>query len=156
MGTEIERKFLLKDDSWRRGVNGSQHIVQGYLANTDRASIRVRLAGSAASLNIKSMALGAVRSEFDFTIPALDARVLLERLCMQPLIEKTRHRVDYAGNAFEIDEFLGENLGLVVAELELEEDTGDFARPPWLGEDVTDDPRYYNINLVARPFQTWR
>jgi adenylate cyclase len=154
MGTEIERKFLLTDDSWRRQVSASQNIVQGYLANNERASIRVRLSGPEASLNIKSMTLGAVRSEFDFPIPVADARALLD-LCARPLIEKTRHEVAYAGRVFEIDEFLGENRGLVVAELELPEESADFARPPWLGDDVTDDPRYYNINLVAHPYRGW-
>jgi adenylate cyclase len=156
MGTEIERKFLLRDDSWRREVSRSEDIVQGYLANTERASIRVRLSGPSATLNIKSMTLGAIRSEFDFPIPAADARILLERLCARPLVEKTRHHVSHAGGEFEIDEFRGENQGLVVAELELARDTREFPRPPWLGEDVTDDARYYNINLVARPYRTWR
>jgi adenylate cyclase len=155
MGTEIERKFLLKDESWRSEVGHSIDIVQGYLANTERASIRVRLSGSAASLNIKSMTLGTVRSEFDFPIPAADARVLLDTLCQRPLVQKTRHHVAHDGRIFEIDEFRGENQGLVVAELELPEDTRDFPRPPWLGEDVTEDPRYYNINLAARPYVTW-
>jgi len=155
MGTEIERKFLLSDDGWRGGVNRSLNIVQGYLANTDLASIRVRICGPAASLNIKSMTLGAVRSEFDFPIPVPDARALLE-LCERPFIEKTRHEVAWAGNVFEIDEFLGENHGLVVAELELADISLDFARPPWLGREVTDDPRYYNINLVTLPFRLWR
>ena len=156
MGTEIERKFLLRDDSWRRHVSRTEDIVQGYLANTERASIRVRLSGTSATLNIKSMTLGAVRSEFDFPIPAADARILLDRMCGHPLIEKTRHHVAYAGSEFEIDEFRGENEGLIVAELELAADTREFARPPWLGRDVTDDARYYNINLVTAPFRDWR
>lgn len=155
MGTEIERKFLLRDDSWRTGVNRSQDIVQGYLANTALASIRVRLSGPDASLNIKSMTLGAVRSEFDFPIPVGDARALLE-LCVRPLIEKTRHEVVHAGKVFEIDEFLGDNRGLVVAELEFTEESADFEKPPWLGDDVTNDPRYYNINLVTHPYRRWR
>jgi adenylate cyclase len=155
MGMEIERKFLLRDDSWRRQVSASQDIVQGYLANTERASIRVRVTDPTASLNIKSMTLGAVRSEFDFPIPVADARVLLSSLCAHPLIEKTRHHVPFAGSDFEIDEFRGENQGLIVAEIELPQDTRDFPHPPWLGADVTDDARYYNINLVSQPFRTW-
>ena len=156
MATEIERKFLLRDETWRTEVSRSRDIVQGYLANTALASIRVRLSGSTASLNIKSMTLGAVRSEFDFPIPVADARILLDQLCVRPLIEKTRHDVARDGDLFEIDEFRGENLGLVVAELELAEESRQFERPPWLGEEVTDDPRYYNINLVTRPFRRWR
>ena len=156
MGIEIERKFLLRDNSWRDAVGRSLDIVQGYLANTELASIRVRLSGMAASLNIKSMTLGAVRSEFDFPIPVSDARTLLDQLCARPLIEKTRHEVAYFGNVFEIDEFRGDNLGLVVAELELVEASREFQKPPWLGNEVTDDPRYYNINLVTRPFRHWR
>ena len=138
-----------------RQVSASQDIVQGYLANTERASIRVRVTGPTATLNIKSMTLGAVRSEFDFPIPVADARVLLGSLCVHPLIEKTRHHVPFAGSDFEIDEFRGENQGLIVAEIELPQDTRDFPHPPWLGADVTDDPRYYNINLVSQPFRTW-
>jgi adenylate cyclase len=155
MGTEIERKFLLRDDAWRDAVRTSTDIVQGYLANTERGSIRVRLAGDKASLNLKSMTLGVTRAEFDFPIPPADARAILASLCLRPLIEKTRHHVPFGGLDWEIDEFKGENAGLVVAELELEHADQPFAAPPWLGRDVSDDPRYYNVNLIEHPFRNW-
>lgn len=155
MGTEIERKFLLRDSSWRAAVSGSKDIIQGYLANTERGSIRVRLEGDSASLNLKSMTLGVTRSEFDYPIPAAEARVILETLCMQPLIEKTRHYVEFGGCTWEIDEFRGGNAGLVVAELELDHPDQAFAPPPWLGREVSDDPRYYNVCLVEHPYQVW-
>lgn len=156
MALEIERKFLLRDDSWRAAVHAREEIVQGYLANTGRGSIRVRLAGDHGTLNLKSMTLGVTRSEFDYPIPAADARVILDTMCLRPLIEKTRHRVSWGGHLWEIDEFLGENAGLVVAELELSHAGQDFARPPWLGAEVSDDPRYYNVCLLEHPYRTWK
>lgn len=156
MGTETERKFLLRDDSWRNAVRAREDIVQGYLANTGLCSIRVRLAGTHGSLNLKSMTLGVSRAEFDYPIPAADARVLLDTLCLRPLIGKTRHLVDHDGQHWEIDEFHGDNAGLVVAELELTHAEQDFARPPWLGREVSDDPRYYNVCLIERPYRTWK
>jgi adenylate cyclase len=156
MGTEIERKFLLLDDGWRSAVRDSTDIVQGYLANTERGSIRVRLSGDRASLNLKSMTLGVTRSEFDYPIPAEDARLILRLLCMQPLIEKTRHHVPFAGHDWEIDEFRGDNAGLVVAELELRHPEQPFTPPPWLGDDVSADPRYYNVNLIEHPYRSWK
>ncbi len=155
MGTEIERKFLLRDASWRNAISNSTHIIQGYLANTDRGSIRVRLENDSASLNLKSMTLGVTRSEFDYPIPATEASVILETLCMRPLIEKTRHHVEFGGCTWEIDEFRGDNAGLVVAELELAHADQPFTAPPWLGEEVSDDPRYYNVCLVEHPYCDW-
>jgi adenylate cyclase len=155
MATEIERKFLVIDDNWRDFSTASIQIIQGYLANTKRGSIRVRLAGNEASLNIKSMTLGVTRTEYDYAIPGDDARAMLRDLCMQPLIEKTRHFVEYGGHTWEIDEFAGANAGLVVAELELGAHDEAFHRPPWLGEEVSDDPRYYNVCLVEYPYSEW-
>jgi adenylate cyclase len=155
MATEIERKFLVAGDDWRALVRESRHMIQGYLANTERGSIRVRVSGARASLNIKSMTLGVTRTEFDYAIPPADARTIQDTLCMRPLIEKTRHYVTDAGHDWEIDEFEGENAGLVVAELELNKDDENFARPAWLGREVSDDPRYYNVCLVERPYCRW-
>ncbi|MBI2969948.1 MAG: CYTH domain-containing protein [Gammaproteobacteria bacterium] len=155
MGTEIERKFLLRDDTWRAAVQRSTHMIQGYLANTERGSIRVRISGDRASLNIKSMTLGVTRAEFDYAVPLDEARILLQQLCMRPLIEKTRHFVLHDDAVWEIDEFEGENRGLIVAELELRDSAQNFSRPPWLGREVSDDPRYYNVCLVEKPFSTW-
>ena len=155
MATEIERKFLLINDDWRDLSTNSSEIIQGYLANTERGSIRVRLAGGKASLNIKSMTLGVTRTEYDYAIPEEDARPMLRDLCMQPLIEKTRHYVEHGGHTWEIDEFAGANAGLVVAELELASHDEPYATPPWLGEEVSDDPRYYNVCLVEHPYKDW-
>jgi adenylate cyclase len=156
MATEIERKFLVSDDSWRAESINSIDIVQGYLANTERGSIRVRVSGNEANLNIKSMTLGVTRSEYDYAIPAGEARAMLRDLCMKPLIEKTRHYVRHNGHTWEIDEFYGDNAGLVVAELELEHQDEAFDPPPWLGREVSDDPRYYNVSLIEHPYSGWK
>lgn len=156
MATEIERKFLVRDDSWRDDVRNSVEIIQGYLANTERGSIRIRLSGNEANLNIKSMTLGVTRREYDYAIPADEARAMLDDLCMKPLIEKTRHYVDHNGHTWEIDEFYGDNAGLVVAELELEHQDEDFDPPKWLGAEVSDDPRYYNVCLIDNPYSRWK
>ena len=155
MATEIERKFLVKNDSWRDLSTNSKQIIQGYLANTERGSIRIRIAGDNASLNIKSMTLGVTRSEYDYAIPTDDARTMLENLCMRPLIEKTRYYVKHGGHTWEIDAFAGANAGLVVAELELQSHDEPFERPPWLGNEVSDDPRYYNVCLIEHPYSSW-
>lgn len=153
MATEIERKFLLADDGWRQGIERSIRIVQGWLGG-DACSVRVRLSDGAGSLNIKSRTLGPVRSEFEYPIPAADADELLA-LCAGPLLAKTRHLVPVAGHCFEIDEFEGDNAGLVVAEIELAGIDVAFPRPSWLGREVTGDPRYYNVNLVREPYSRW-
>jgi len=155
MATEIERKFLVKDNSWRDLSTNSKQIIQGYLANTDRGSVRIRIAGKDASLNIKGMTLGVTRSEYDYAIPADDARAMLKNLCMQPLIEKTRYYVKHGGHTWEIDAFAGANAGLVVAELELQAHDESFEHPPWLGKEVSDDPRYYNVCLIEHPYSSW-
>ncbi|MEX2524085.1 MAG: CYTH domain-containing protein [Gammaproteobacteria bacterium] len=155
MATEIERKFLVNDDSWRASVSRKVDIIQGYLANTERGSIRVRVSGSAANLNIKSMTLGVTRQEYDYPIPANDARAMIDGLCMQPVIDKTRHYVEYNGHTWEIDEFHGINAGLIVAELEVDREDEAFDPPPWLGKEVSDDPRYYNVCLVEYPYSDW-
>jgi len=155
MGMEIERKFLLADASWRQAVVRSQRMDQGYLGG-ERASVRVRLAGDEAWLNIKSRERGSQRLEFEYPIPVDDARELLERLALPGRISKTRHHVDHAGHLWEIDEFDGDNDGLVVAEIELSTIDEHFSRPSWLGEEVTEDIRYYNASLAERPYRLWR
>ncbi len=155
MGVEIERKFRLIDDSWRDWVCQKTLLRQGYIANTRRASVRVRLAGEAGWLSVKSMTPGLSRAEYEAAIPAVEANEMLDRLCEGPLIEKWRHIVVYQGSEWEIDEFLGENAGLVIAELELESEDTVFARPPWLGVEVTHDERYYNFRLSEKPFRHW-
>lgn len=156
MALEIERKFLIKGDAWRHAVDHSVRMRQGYLANTERGSIRARETGDRGFLNLKSMTLGVNRSEFDYEIPVAEAREILDSLCMRPLIEKVRYYVPYGGHTWEIDVFEGENEGLIVAELELAAVDEPFDIPPWLGDEVSDDPRYYNVSLIEYPYKRWR
>jgi len=158
---EIERKFLLANDGWRAGIERSEPIAQGYLVGaqalrdgTARASVRARLAGTQAWLNIKAARLGIERAEFEYPIPVDDARNLLATLC-DGVLEKTRHHVRVDGVLFEVDEFAGDNRGLIVAEVELPAVDAPFPRPPWLGREVSTLTRYYNVNLIAHPYRQW-
>ena len=153
MGIEIEHKFLVVGDGWRQGAGTP--CSQGYLNRAAQRTVRVRIAGERAFLTIKGVSQGATRSEFEYEIPVDDARQLLQ-LADGPVIEKTRRVVMHEGSRWEVDEFFGENAGLVVAELELESEDQPFARPAWLGREVTDDPRYYNSNLAANPYRSWK
>ncbi|NOZ38181.1 MAG: CYTH domain-containing protein [Gammaproteobacteria bacterium] len=155
MGVEIEKKFLLANDAWRQHANAGTAFKQGYLLGSEKSSVRVRIEGDKANLNIKSATLGISRQEFEYPIPLEDAQILLETLCQKPLIEKIRYHVPYAGHVWEIDVFEGDNAGLVVAEIELAKEDEAFDRPDWLGEEVSDDPRYYNVSLVKHPFCDW-
>lgn len=152
MGIEIERKFLVIGDGWRQG-EGTRYS-QGYLSRDAQRTVRVRIAGERAFLTVKGISQGATRSEFEYAIPTPDARQLLQ-LADGPVIEKVRRIVVHEGARWEVDEFFGDNAGLVVAELELESEDQPFARPDWLGREVTNDPRYYNSSLVAHPFKDW-
>jgi adenylate cyclase len=155
MGVEIERKFLLSSDAWRDEVVAQADMIQGYLALTNRCSVRVRISGEEATLNFKGLTIGIRRSEFEYSIPVADARAMIDEYCGEHLIDKRRHLVDHAGSRWEIDEFRGANAGLVVAELELDDPEERFARPSWLGREVTDELRYYNIALLERPYREW-
>lgn len=155
MATEIERKFLLNDESWRAEIKRSLHMRQGYLANNGTSSVRVRISDDKAWLNIKSATLGISRSEFEYAIPVSDAEQLLDTLVDGPLIEKIRHHVEYGSHLWEIDEFSGDNAGLIVAEIELNSTTETFAMPPWAGQEVSNDTRYYNVCLVSHPYKDW-
>jgi adenylate cyclase len=154
MPREIERKFLPKNDAWRSQVRESRAMSQGYLASGPRLSVRVRVAGEEGWLNIKAGGLVASRQEYEYPIPLDEARELLA-LAEGPLIEKTRHLVEHGGMTWEIDEFHGDNEGLVVAEVELDREDEPFARPPWLGVEVTQLRRYYNVCLVTHPYRAW-
>ena len=161
MGIEIERKFLLDNDGWRGAIERSESIAQGYLVGAQalrdgsaRASVRARLAGEQAWLNIKAATPGIARAEFEYAIPVADAKVLLATLC-DGVLEKTRHHVHVDGVLFEIDEFLGDNSGLIVAEVELPAVDASFPRPTWLGREVSALTRYYNVNLIAHPYRHW-
>ncbi|WP_455198098.1 CYTH domain-containing protein [Kaarinaea lacus] len=155
MATEIERKFLLRDDSWRADANEGTRIRQGYLAGTEKSSIRVRISGEKANINIKSATLGITRQEYEYGIPLSEANDILDTLCEGPLIEKTRYHVQHGDHLWEVDEFYGDNQGLLVAEIELSNIDEHFERPDWLGEEVSDDTRYYNVCLVKHPYKDW-
>ena len=154
MAQEIERKFLLRTEDWR-GLAPGRACVQGYLAGNEACSVRVRIVEDTAALTVKGATIGAARHEFEYAIPLEDARQMLATLAGKPLIEKTRHTVEYKSFYWEIDEFHGNNQGLVVAEIELEHEDQVFEKPPWIGEEVTGDPRYYNANLVRVPYSAW-
>ncbi len=155
MAVEIERKFLLVDETWRWEVSRHRKMEQGYLgAPGGRASIRVRLEDKRALINIKSAVVGAVRSEYEYEIPIEEGRELFENLCIGR-VEKTRHYIDRDGVTWEIDEFHGDNDGLVVAEVELANVQQEITRPSWLGREVTEESKYYNHNLSLKPFRAW-
>ncbi len=153
MGLEIERKFLLADDGWRDHVRVSVRMKQAYLGG-EGVSVRVRFEGRRANLNIKQMRIGAARDEFEYVIPLDDARRLVE-LAQGGETVKTRHYVEHAGMTWEIDEFHGHNEGLIVAEIELDSVGQGVEKPPWLGEEVTHDERYYNVALAKKPYREW-
>lgn len=154
MGREIERKFLVVDDAWRAGVASAVGLRQGYLCVDPERTVRVRIADDQAWLTLKGRAHGATRAEFEYPIPVADARQLLD-LCLPGAIAKTRHRVDVAGRTWEVDVFQGDNSGLVLAEVELDDAGAAVVLPPWVGTEVTEDPRYANANLAVRPFSRW-
>jgi adenylate cyclase len=155
MGIEIEHKFLLANDDWRKLVHKSVHYRQGYLSAQPTCSIRVRISGQHAWLNIKSATIGNERMEFEYEIPCSDADVIIDTLCGKPIIEKVRHFVAVEDHIWEIDEFDGSNAGLIVAEIELGVSGESFSKPSWLGQEVTDDLRYYNNNLAKNPYSNW-
>ena len=162
MGIEIERKFLLVGDGWRAAAHDVVPMAQGYLndlamvdSGAMQTSVRVRIEGEAAFLNIKSREAGPSRQEFEYEIPLADARALLA-LCVGGRIDKHRHYVKHAAHLWEIDEFHGDNAGLVVAEIELGSVDEAFAKPDWLGVEATHAQRYYNLALASRPYSQWR
>lgn len=155
VAVEIERKFLVVGDAWRSLATGTVY-QQGYVPTAGRATVRVRLVGHQGYLTLKGPSRGITRSEFEYPIPEADAKAMLETLCDRPLIEKTRYRIQQDGLCWEVDEFAGENQGLVLAEVELTDPDQPIARPDWIGQDVSDDPRYFNANLVRHPFSQWR
>jgi len=150
---EIERKFLVSGNSWRNGQG--IRICQGYLNRDKERTVRVRLSGEKAFLTIKGMNSGATRAEYEYEIPVSHAEELL-KICDGPVLEKNRYALDYNGLIWEVDEFLSENEGLIVAEVELKSEDQSFERPDWIGQEVTTDPRYYNSNLCVHPYCKWR
>jgi adenylate cyclase len=154
MGIEIERKFLTGSEEWR-GLGESTEYRQGYLIAAPDRTVRVRTVRERGYLTVKGGSIGVARAEYEYEIPIGDARELLDELCIRPLIEKRRTHIRHAGLTWEVDEFFGENHGLVIAEVELESEDQSVDLPPWIGEEVTGDPRYFNASLVTRPFSTW-
>ena len=154
MAIEIERKFLVKNDSWKEGVEGKVYR-QGYLSREKGRIVRVRTVEERAFLTIKGAGDGVSRPEYEYEIPVGDGQELLDTLCEHPLIVKNRYQIPFGGMVWEVDEFLEENSGLIVAEIELSSPDQPFDKPPWLGIEVTGDSRYYNSSLSRRPFTTW-
>jgi len=155
MATEIERKFLVLNDDWRGIVESEMQIVQAYLGNNEFSSTRIRIQDDKANINIKSATLGISRTEFEYDIPVVDAQLIIDDLCIKPVIAKTRFIVEYMQHLWEIDVFSGDNEGLIVAEIELSSPDEAFEKPSWIGEEVSDDVRYYNVCLVKAPYKTW-
>ncbi|HSR52659.1 MAG TPA: CYTH domain-containing protein [Acidobacteriota bacterium] len=151
---EIERKFLVASDEWRVQVDSSTSIRQGYLTESTDVSVRVRIGGDLATLNVKGPPKGITRPEFEYGVPVEEAEAMLE-LCGDLRVDKTRHELHFESMLWEIDEFHGPNRGLTVAEIELDREDQAFARPSWLGQEVTRDPRYLNVNLARTPFGEW-
>jgi adenylate cyclase len=154
MSVEIERKFLVRNDQWKT-LGNRVSIRQGYLSSHPDRIVRVRIQDTTAKLTIKGRTVGVTRGEWEYPIPIEDAQRFLDDLCEKPIIEKIRHRIQYEGMLWEVDEFFGENLGLVVAEIELLTEDQVFAKPDWVGDEVTHDPRYANANLLRHPFAKW-
>jgi CYTH domain-containing protein len=155
MAKEIERKFLVKNDAWRGLAPGTVYR-QGYLSSNLHRSVRVRMVENRAFLTIKGRSRGAARLEFEYEIPPEDADEILTRLCQRPIIEKTRYKIEHKGLLWEVDEFSGENEGLIVAEVELSHESQEFEKPAWVEEEVTHDPRYLNANLIKNPYTKWK
>ena len=154
MPVEIERKFLVTGNGWRGSGAGTRYR-QGYLSLQAGASVRVRASHDAGYLTIKGETSGASRAEYEYPIPLVHANELLDTLCIKPVIEKTRYRIEHRGLVWDVDEFAGENAGLVIAEVELESEEQAIELPEWVGDEVTGDPRYYNVSLVSNPWSKW-
>ena len=154
MSTEIERKFLLKGDAWRKLGEGT-HYRQGYLSRIKERTVRVRTIHDKGFLTIKGITVGATRVEYEYEIPKDECSAMIDDLAEKPILEKKRYKVEHQGFIWEIDEFFGENTGLIVAEIELESENQKFEKPEWVGDEVSGDPRYFNSNLIKHPYTKW-
>ena len=154
MGKEIERKFLVKGDAWRALAQGTMYR-QGYLNSAKERTVRVRTVGDKAFLTIKGITVGATRAEYEYEIPFDDCNALLDNLAEKPFIEKKRYKIPFEGLIWEVDEFFGDNQGLIVAEVELQREDQQIPKPEWVGDEVSGDPRYFNSNLIKHPFTKW-
>jgi adenylate cyclase len=156
MGVEIERKFLIDKEKWQQLAKpGGVYFKQGYIVSDAQQTIRIRIAGDNAFLTIKGATTGISRKEYEYTIPVKDAQEMLDSFAGS-IVEKTRCYITFAGKVWEADEFLGDNQGLLVAEIELEHEAEEFEIPEWVMEEVTGDGRYYNSNLSIHPFTKWK
>ena len=155
MAYEIERKFLVASDSWREQVYQTLNIKQAYFCNTDKASLRVRISDQNGFISSKTMTQAIRRHEFEYEIPLHDAEFMISYMCMGSPIIKQRHLVRVADHVWEVDEFHGDNEGLIVAEIEIEHEDEDFVRPDWLGREVSAERKYVNVSLVSNPYKNW-
>ena len=154
MPKEIERKYLVVGDSWRQHATGTDYR-QGFLSTEKERVVRIRVAGKTGFVTIKGISTGVTRTEFEYEIPLEDAETMLEELCFKPLIEKTRYRITYKDLVWEVDEFHGDNQGLIVAEVELASEDQAIALPEWVGIEVSSDSKYFNSNLILNPYSQW-
>jgi CYTH domain-containing protein len=154
MGTEIERKFLVRGEEWRKLAQGISYR-QGYLCTEKERTVRVRTVENQGYLTIKGKNNGVSRLEYEYEIPLTEADELLDRLCRKPLITKKRYRITFEGFVWEVDEFFNENSGLIVAEIELECENQPFVKPDWIDQEVSSDIRYYNSSLIDLPYSKW-
>ena len=155
MGVEVERKFLVRDESWRADVTTATRIVQGYVAQTATTTVRVRVRGDRGFLTLKGVSTGIARSEFEYEVPVDDALAMLDELAQGPVIDKVRHLVPVGAHTWEVDVFAGDNAPLVMAEVELADSEEAFELPAWAGAEVSDDQRYFNVNLARTPYSSW-
>jgi len=154
MGTEIERKFLVRDNTFRSLAQGTRYR-QGYLSSTKERVVRVRTIDDKGFLTIKGITTGATRAEYEYEIPVNEAEAMLDGLCEKPLIEKDRYKIAHKGLIWEVDEFFGENQELILAEVELESEDQPYDKPEWITDEVTGDPKYFNSNLIQNPYKNW-
>lgn len=154
MAEEIERKFLVKGVAWQSLATGVLYR-QGYLSTVNERTVRVRTIGNRGFITVKGITVSITRLEFEYEIPYADAEQMLNELVERPIIEKKRYTIRYGDAVWEVDEFLGANQGLVVAEIEVDHADAVFAKPDWVGEEVSHDARYFNNNLVRHPYTTW-
>jgi CYTH domain-containing protein len=154
LAIEIERKFLIKSDEWRNSDNGTNY-KQGYISTDNERTVRIRISETMAYLTIKGKSESAKRLEYEYEIPVEDAEEMLNKLCKKPIIEKVRYKINYRGLTWEVDEFFGDNKGLILAEVELNNEYQKVDIPDWVGKEVTGDPKYYNANLIQNPYKNW-
>jgi adenylate cyclase len=154
MAKEIERKFLVRGDAWRALAEGIMYR-QGYLNSAKERTVRIRTVDARAFLTIKGITIGVTRAEYEYEIPFDDGKEMLDALAEKPLIEKKRYKIRSGNLTWEVDEFFGENAGLIVAEVELASEDQVLEKPSWVGDEVSKDPRYFNANLVKKPFTRW-